>query len=627
MKWLPALEDFRTRLLCAGTLADDLKLAELAALAASRLSYLEIARLDHEISKLAARSYPGVERLRLGIVASSSVRHLLPAIRVAGLRHGLLVEIHVAGFDQLNQEVLDQHSGLNQFRPHAVLLAPVARHLIESALLNGMGPRDHSALVNGEIAGARQLWTSLQRNMGASVVHQSYLDIGDAIFGNLDAGLPATSRALIACLNQTLAAEARAQGVLWLDIERAAGRFGLDAWHNPSLWTQAKIETSYEAAPLYGELLARLLAAARGKSKKCLVLDLDNTLWGGVLGDDGPNAIQLGQGSAIGEAHLALQRYARALSARGVLLALCSKNDPDLVEGVLASHPEMLLRRADFAAIAVNWRDKADNLAAIAADLNIGLDSLVFVDDNPAERARVRQALPMVATPELPADPSLFVRALSEAGYFEAIAVTAEDLSRNQYVAADALRLQTRAFAQTLEDFLDTLDMRIAAGPVLPPTLKRVAQLINKTNQFNTTTIRRSEANLAELAADTQGLCLQFRLADRFGDNGIISALVLTPSADEIGALDIVNWVMSCRVFGRGVEFEVMNILVDSLIEKGVPVLRAHFIPSARNGVIAQLFGELGFSRVKTGPEIEIWRLVVNTYRHHPTQIKREPSP
>jgi FkbH-like protein len=312
------------------------------------------------------------------------------------------------------------------------------------------------------------------------------------------------------------------------------------------------------------------------------VLDLDNTLWGGVIGDDGLSGIVLGQGSGVGEAHLGLQAYAKRLRERGVILAVCSKNDPEIAEAAFRDHPEMLLKRADFAAFAANWDDKAANLRAIAQALNIGLDTLVFVDDNPAERARVRAALPEVAVPELPADPAHYVRTIAEAGYFEAVSFTADDRARAGQYAANLERESLAAGAGGIDEFLGALAMTVEFGPVNALNLARVTQLINKTNQFNTTTIRRTEAEVAALAADPRGLALQFRLLDRFGDNGIVSVMLLEPAGD---ALELVNWVMSCRVFGRQLEDEALNILADLARDRGVAAIRARLVPTPKNGV------------------------------------------
>ena len=326
------------------------------------------------------------------------------------------------------------------------------------------------------------------------------------------------------------------------------------------------------------------------------MLDLDNTLWGGVIGDDGLDGIVLGEGSAAGEAHLALQHYAKQLKERGVVLAVCSKNDVKIAEAAFRDHPEMALRRSDFAAFQANWDDKAQNLKAIAAKLNIGIDSLVFVDDNPIERARVRQSLPMVAVPEMSEDPAHYVRCLAEAGYFEAVAFTAEDRDRAQAYAANAEREALLGSAESMDDFLRGLGMTAVYGPFTAVDHARVVQLINKTNQFNTTTRRYAADEVARIMEDPDSVTLQFRLLDRVGDNGLVSTMILRPAPDD--ALEIENWVMSCRVFGRELEYEAMNVAVEAARKSGARALVADYIPTPKNDVISKLYQSLGFSRV-----------------------------
>jgi FkbH-like protein len=356
------------------------------------------------------------------------------------------------------------------------------------------------------------------------------------------------------------------------------------------------------------------------------VLDLDNTLWGGVIGDDGLEGIVLGEGSAAGEAHLALQRYAKQLKERGVILAVCSKNDAGIAEAVFHKHPEMLLRRSDMAAFVANWDDKAENLRAIAARLNIGIDSLVFVDDNPVERARIRQNLPMIAVPELPEDAAGYVRCLADAGYFEAVAFTSEDRHRAEQYAANAEREALQESAQSMDEFLRGLKMSIMFGPFTNVDHARVVQLINKTNQFNTTTRRYSSEEIANLTKQPDALTLQFRLLDRFGDNGLVSAMILRPSSGQEDVLQIDNWVMSCRVFGRQLEFEVMNIVVESARQRGAKGLIADYIATSKNKVISGLYPSLGFAAVnETAPTngATRWFLNLANYILRDSQIMR----
>jgi len=282
-------------------------------------------------------------------------------------------------------------------------------------------------------------------------------------------------------------------------------------------------------------------------------------------------------------------------------LAVCSKNDHAVAESAFRDHPEMLLRRPDISAFMANWDDKAENLKAIAAQLNIGLDSLVFVDDNPVERARIRQSLPMVTVPELPKDIAHYVRCLADAGYFEAVAFTSEDRQRTEQYAANAEREAFLKSSGSMDDFLRALQMSAVFGQFRTADLVRVTQLFNKTNQFNTTTRRYTAEEVANFAAAAETMTLQFRLLDKYGDNGIVSAMILRPDSKQPEVFEIDNWVMSCRVFGRQLEFEAMNIAVEQARRRGMKALRATYIPTPKNGVISELYPSLGFCPMGDG--------------------------
>jgi len=598
MNWLPIAGDFREDLraaLARGKPTDGLE--GLASLAAHRLSFLETIQLDRALARLGVKDAPGFQPVRLAVLASSTVDHLSPAIRVAGLRRKLLIDVHSGSYGQYRQDLLDPASALRRFQPQTVLFSLSAREAIAGVALTASAAEVDGA-IGRFVSELRSLWRKAREIGGPAVIQQTFLDVGEPLFGGYDRMVPGAPATVVTRLNNQVCEAAGRDGVLVLDIARASQRDGIDAWFDVGRWLQGKLEIAPQAAPLYGDLAARILGAQRGLSKKCLVLDLDNTLWGGVIGDDGLDGIVLGEGSAAGEAHLALQHYAKQLKERGVVLAVCSKNDAKIAEAAFRDHPEMVLRRSDFAAFQANWDDKAQNLKAIAARLNIGIDSLVFVDDNPIERARVRQSLPMVAVPELPEDPAHYVRCLAEAGYFEAIAFTAEDRDRAQSYAANAEREALLGSAESMEDFLRGLAMTAVYGPFTAVDHARVVQLINKTNQFNTTTRRYAADEITRIMDEPDGVTLQFRLLDRVGDNGLVSTMILRPTPDDDEALEIENWVMSCRVFGRELEYEAMNIAVEAAKERGARTLVANYIPTPKNDVISRLYPSLGFTKV-----------------------------
>jgi FkbH-like protein len=626
MNWQPGPEEFRQRLRAALEVdSPQARLKHLADLAQFRLGFLETIQLDNALKQTATVDVSGFSRVRLAVLSSCTVDHLFPAIRVGGLRRRLVFDLYKGAFGQYRQEILDPASSLRAFAPEIILLSLTAREAIAGVPL-GVTADEAERAVARTTDELCELWTSARNNFGALIIQQSFLDVSDSLFGSYDRLVPGAPIRLVARLNERVADAAARDRVLLLDVARASAREGIDAWFDVTRWLQGKIEIAPQAASTYGELVSRVVAAQRGQSRKCLVLDLDNTLWGGVIGDDGLDGIVLGEGSALGEAHLALQRFAKLLKERGIILAVCSKNDLGVAELAFRDHPEMALRRSDIAAFVANWTDKAENLRAIAQQLNIGLDSLVFVDDNPVERARVRESLPMVAVPELPSDAANYVRCIADAGYFEAVSFTDEDRDRAGQYAANAERETLRTASQGIEPFLRGLDMRMEFGPVAPVDLARTTQLINKTNQFNTTTRRYTAEDVAKFASSPENLALQFRLVDRFGDNGLVSVMVMRPVVGGPDVLEIDTWVMSCRVFGRELEFEVMNVAVEFARSRGVRELRADYIPTEKNGIVSDLFGRLGFS---SRPESDLgngasrWFLKIAEYVPRATFIAR----
>ena len=600
-------------------------LENLASLAAYRLGFLETVQLDRAFGRLGLTAAPGFSPIRLAVLASSTVDHLSPAIRIAGLRRRLLIDVHSGAYGQYRQDLLDPTSSLHQFTPQTVLFSLTAREAIAGVPLTATVAEVDETIARF-ICDLRSLWRKAREICNAAIIQQTFIDVTEPLFGSYDRFVPGAPARVVARLNDRLCEAAAQDGVLLLDVAHASERDGIDAWFDAGRWLQGKLEIAPQAAPLYGDIVARILAAQRGLSKKCLVLDLDNTLWGGVVGDDGIEGIVLGEGSAVGEAHLALQRYAKQLKERGVLLAVCSKNDAGIAEAIFQEHPEMVLRRSDIVAFLANWDDKTENLKAIATQLNIGIDSLVFVDDNPVERARIRQSLPMIAVPELPEDAAQYVRCLADAGYFEAVAFTSEDRHRTQQYAANAEREGLLGSAQSMDEFLSGLKMSVVFGPFTAVDHARVVQLINKTNQFNTTTRRYTSEEIAYLINLPNALTLQFRLLDRFGDNGLVSAMILRPTSDHEDVLEIDNWVMSCRVFGRQLEFEAMNIAVEAARQRGARALIADYIATSKNNVISALYPSLGFAAInETAPTngVTRWFLKLANYVARDNHIVR----
>jgi FkbH-like protein len=594
LRWLPTFESAANYKLRLAAVARDGWPAGVA-VANHALDFIRTAQLDSVVRNAIGDNMPltlAARPARLAILGSCTTVQLHPAIRVAGLRRNLHITVYEGDFGQYWQELSDADSGLNAFKPSAVLLALDAHHLA-AGVNAAMAPDEVDAALADTVARIRECWRLAKTNFYSSVIHQIALPVHPPLLGNNEHRLAGSKAAFIARLNTALRPLADEAGVDLLALDDRAAVDGLAAWHDAGLWHRAKQEVTPAAAPLYGELLVRILATKLGRSHKCLVLDLDNTLWGGVIGDDGIEGIILGQGNPLGEAYAAFQDYCRELSRRGIILAVCSKNDEANALEPFEKHPEMVLKRGDIACFVANWADKAANIRAIAEQLNIGLDSLVFIDDNPFERTLVREALPMVAVPEVGDDPADYASIIADAGYFEGLAITQEDRERSGQYQGNQLREQLRASTTDLPSYLRSLDMRLVWRRFDKIGLSRIVQLINKTNQFNLTTKRYAEADVLAVMADERAFGLQLRLLDRFGDNGIIGIVIGRMQADDL-VLD--TWLMSCRVLGRQVEAATLNLVAEEAGRLGATRLVGDYVPTAKNAMVRDHYEKLGFT-------------------------------
>ncbi|ADV84270.1 HAD-IIIC family phosphatase [Terriglobus saanensis] len=600
LQWLPtAPADWSARLSEAQQTADPW--LHLQALANFRLDFLANAKLDRALTKtVATHSIPAsFISLRLGLLASSTTRHLLPSMRVAALRRGIVLEIYEGGYGQYMQELADPLSGLRSFNPQALLFAFDEHHIVELAQQGE--PMDR----------VRLAWKLAREHTSAALFHQTMLPVFPRLLGSNEHRLSTSPESILQRFNLELTTEADREGAALLDVTAPSAQDGLTIWHDPALWHRAKQIINPAAAPLYAEALAPLLAAHLGRSRKCLVLDLDNTLWGGVIGDDGVEGIQLGHGHAEGEAFLAFHQFCLRLRDRGILLAVCSKNEEAAALPPFSQHPETLLRREHFAAFYANWQDKPTNLRTIAHHLNIGLDSLVFVDDNPFERALVRRELPEVAVPELPEDPALFAATIARAGYFESLGLTPEDLERARHYQANQSREDLRCSVTDLDGYLRSLQMELRYRPFDEANLQRIAQLTQKTNQFNVTTRRHTAEELRVMMQDPCTVTLQFQLRDSFGDNGTIALLIAFVRETS---LVIDTWLMSCRVLGRRVEDAVLRLLVEEAKQRQLDLIEGEFRPTAKNTPVENLFPRLGFTPEVSTSEAQWFSLDVGAY-------------
>jgi FkbH-like protein len=552
----------------------------------------------------------GFPPLRLALLATFTPSTLLPALEVAVAGLGASLDLYLGGMDQLRSEVLDPGSGLYAHAPDVVVLGTTWRDLT-------------SAPVDDQVVDWVSLWERVLERTGAHVIQHTFDRPLEASLGHLELRTRGSRRRTGAEVNLVLAERAPAR-VSLVDYEQALFRCGAERALDPRQWFWAKEALTPSAAPYVVEEYAAVLRALRGRTRKVLVLDLDDTLWGGIVGEDGPGGLKVGPPSIEGEAHQALQRYAAELRARGVLLAVCSKNNPEDARQPFVELPDMVLRLSDFAAFEAGWDPKPETLRRVAAALRLGLDSFVFVDDNPAERALVRRRCPEVLTIPLPADPSEYVRALHAARAFETLSISDEDRQRADQYGAESQRREVQGQAGSLEEFWASLEMVATVRRFHPADVERIVQLAARSNQFNLTTWRLTAAEVEALQGSPRHECRTVRLRDRFGDYGLVAVLVGEVVED---ALEVAALFMSCRVLGRGVERLLASELEQMAAGRGCRRVVGIRRPTAKNQMTEPLYPGLGFEPLPAGAGEQRWQRPVDPARpgqHQQVRVERD---
>jgi FkbH-like protein len=569
------------------------------------LDYSSLMKLRRFLASETSNSNAG-RVVRLAILGGPTTIQLRQLIELFLASEGIAAEIYEAEYGLFRQEILTPGSGLDSFRPEIVFLATGARDVTRLPPIDA----DEAAVVpfaETELADWIQLWETAKSRWNATLIQNNFDPPFDRILGHYTLRHPAARENYLVRLNRLLA-EAAPSFVVLHDLNALAAEAGAASWFDPRFYHEFKMPCGAECLPAYAHSVVSLLRSMLGRSKKVLALDLDNTLWGGVVGDVGAGGIKFGQGSGEGEAFLAFQRYAKDLSRRGIVLAVCSKNDPEKAREPFEKRADMVLRMADISAFVANWNNKADNLRSIAQQLELGLDSIVFVDDNPAERALVRRFVPQVSVPDLPEDPSGYIAALARHRYFETMSFTREDSARSRYYSENSRRKELAAGAPDLESFLASLRMKMKVEPINDLNIERSTQLVNKSNQFNLTTRRYTIAEVRGLVSSPDWHTRTFSLRDELGDNGLISVIVLRKQGD---ALAIDTWIMSCRVLQRGVEQFARNELVDLCRAEGCVRLLGTYIPTAKNSLVVDHYAKLGFSPAGSDGAETFWELPV----------------
>ncbi len=549
------------------------------------------------------RQHLELTQRRCAILRSFTVEPMVPVLKACAFTWGIDLEVHVGDFNAYAQELLDGGSAVYGFQPDTVILAVQTRDVAPD-LWQGTGAPDGA--VERVTRQFENLVTAFRARTAANLILHSLEAPAFPVQGVYDSQLEESQAAGIQRINQNLRKLARQhQGVYVLDYDGLVARHGREHWGDERKWMTVRLPIAASNLVAMAREWMRYLVPLSGKIAKAVAVDLDNTLWGGVIGEDGLAGIRIGT-EYPGAAYLGLQKVLQDLSQRGILLAVCSKNNPQDALEALRDHPAMLLRPEDFAALRINWSDKAQNLREIADELNIGLDAIAFLDDNPVERQHVREQAPEVMVLELPDDPMQYARAVREYPAFERLALSEEDRQRGKYYQAERQRAALEQSVSSREEFYRSLEQEAEVAPVDSMTLARVAQLTQKTNQFNLTTRRYTEQQIAEMARSPEWHVLSIRVRDRYADNGLVGVAIVH---DRGEASEIDTFLLSCRVIGRTIETALLAHLAEEAQFRGAKRLEGWFLPTKKNAPAKEFYRQHGFQVMAETAEGQLWGL------------------
>lgn len=465
-------------------------------------------------------------------------------------------------------------------------------------------------MLNSELHKMRSVWSTLLSKFNCVVIQNNYEYPPNRYLGNLDRTAHVGIINYIDKLNTRISDSSRNNNNLYInDINYLSAELGLVNWYDPSLWHNYKYAMSFAAISSISKNISVIISSLLGKSKKCLVLDLDNTLWGGIIGDDGIDNIVIGSETALGEAYLEFQKYVKTLQSRGVMLSIASKNEDKIAREGL-QHNDMILTEDDFLCVKANWNPKYENILNIASEINIGLDSLVFIDDNPAEREIVDNSLKNVSVPNIGDNILDYINHIDKNGYFEVVNLSMEDQNRNQYYKENSERESEKGKFTSYDEYLNSLDMIADIGIAKTVYLDRIAQLTNKTNQFNLTTKRYSIAEIKRLSEDKNSYIISGRLKDKFGDNGLVSVIIARRTNNE---LHIDLWLMSCRVLKRDMEKAMFDVLVEKATDWGIEKIYGYYVRTKKNNLVVDHYSTLGFNCLDNQDDSSTWVIDVSS--------------
>ncbi|MBE5871818.1 MAG: HAD-IIIC family phosphatase [Lachnospiraceae bacterium] len=568
-----------------------------------------------ELRKLAKTEIAAEDpAVRVALLGNCSTQFLKTALEGYAKAEKQNIRIWEADYDQIEIQLFDSGSELFAFAPQRILLWLAAEKLYEEFLSLSFEERDSFA--DNYIVKIKQYWDQIMTHSAALILQMNFTEIDDKVLGQYSAKVDKTFIYQIRKLNWLLEEAMREQSNVYpVDLLAVQIRMGQSAFFDAALYYNAKMCISTTALPYVAKAVTDVLQALEGRIKKCIVMDLDNTLWGGIIGDDGMEHIEIGE-LGRGPAFTGFQRWLKQLKEYGIILAVCSKNEEQTAREPFEKHPDMVLKLSDISVFVANWEDKASDIRLIQESLNIGFDSMIFLDDNPFERNLVRQRLPEVKVPELPEDPAKYLDYLQACNYFENVSFTGRKEDRTGLYQAEFERKKAEKQYDTIDDYLKSLDMAATVRHFETQDHARIAQLTQRSNQFNVRTVRYTENEIMQIAKSSDWIPLSFSLKDRYGDHGLIGLLFLRKKGEK--ELFIENWLMSCRVLKRGMEEFMLNKAVEAALSEGFEMITGQYIPTPKNRMVASLYPQMGFKQSSEGK----YSLDLLTYQPKKTYMK-----
>lgn len=569
-----------------------------------------------QLSKNSKKEMSNFPKYRLAMLGDCATQHIATALRGYAYTENLSLEIFDADYNQILPQAIDSGSEMYEFKPDAVLIY-MCTEMLHSEWLDT--PFDGRAgFADAMLARIEEVWGYISSNGSAHILQFTFAEYDDLVFGNYANKQPSSFIYQLRKLNYLLMEGCvEFRNTFLIDLNGIQARIGRDTLFSPKLYYSAKMPISLAVLPTVAANVFDVIQSLRGVAKKCVVLDLDNTLWGGVIGDDGLAGIQIGE-LGLGHAFSEFQGWLKELKNRGILLAVCSKNEDDAAKEPFEKHADMTLRLEDFSVFIANWEDKASNIRRIQQTLNIGMDSIVFVDDNPFERELVRSLIPEITVPELPEDPAEYLPYLQGVNLFETSSFSDEDLRRTDQYRAEAQHENMRQQFENFDDYLKSLEMTATAAPFDEFHTPRIAQLTQRSNQFNFRTVRYTEGEIQSTANNPDKITLYFTLQDKLTDHGLISVVIMEKRENQTLFID--TWLMSCRVLKRGMEEFIVNKIIDTARLHGFRTVVGEYIKTPKNAMVSDIYEKLGFIRTSDN----IFVAEVDSFKRNKTLIKEQ---